>query len=393
MERLQRVSGTVPMNDFNKQSSVRGSASSTDASTNGEEGGSSVNDPASPLSRSSALAGVALLSSPGGYGSSNTNPFDVEPEQLTQPSCSPSIFLSRSRQTPGSRRSFRWSIDQMAGLWPVNIEEEEPSIPPPARSDALYEEQSQQAIELFFSRHEIVPSPWEPQSRMKSAFVASKEWSSILDGNNTLSEREPQTSTAWSQTTLSIPPDVDLSSLLGDYFTFHAAQDKQTASQANNSRDSLRRKLFCNAVEGKVNYPERRESQRLSVLMDGPVRRQSSTPVHMALCSSPIGGGGLRARCSQGSSPEGEGMQLSPICRQSRTRPLLGTPQQQRNLKLPEPEESLPSTDEDDRSDHTDESVATNGGAGDMSVLTAGDRSDCMQLSPSSSGSRQREAL
>ncbi|KAH7971132.1 hypothetical protein HPB49_019270 [Dermacentor silvarum] len=258
------------------------------------------------------------------------------------------------------------------------------------RSDALYEEQSQQAIELFFSRHEIVPSPWEPQSRMKSAFVASK---AILDGNNTLSEREPQTSTVWSQTTLSIPPDVDLSSLLGDYFTFHAAQDKQTASQANNSRDSLRRKLFCNAVEGKVNYPERRESQRLSVLMDGPVRRQSSTPVHMALCSSPIGGGGLRARCSQGSSPEGEGMQLSPICRQSRIRPLLGTPQQKRNLKLPEPEESLPSTDEDDRSDHTDESVATNGGAGDMSVLTAGDRSDCMQLSPSSSGSRQREAL
>ncbi|XP_075529302.1 protein aurora borealis-like [Dermacentor variabilis] len=392
------------MNDF-KQSSVRGSTSSTDACTRGEDGGSSVNGPTSPLSRSSALAGVALLATPGDNASSNTNPFDVEPEQLTQPSCSPSMFLSRSRQTPGSRRSFRWSIEQMAGLWPVNIEEEEPSFPQTARSDALYEEQSQQAIELFFSRHEIVPSPWEAPSRMRSAFVASK---GLLDGNNTLSGREPQSSSAWSQTTLSIPPDADLSSLLGEYFTFHAAQDKQTASQANNSRDSLRRKLFCNAVEGKVNYPEsakqscqvaerqglvKRESQRLSVLMDGPIRRQSSTPVHMALCSSPIGGGGLRARCSQGSSPEGEGMQLSPICRQARTKPLLGTPQQQRNLKIREPEESLPSTDEDDRSDHTDESVATSGGAGDMSVLTAGDRSDFMQLSPSSNGSRQREPL
>lgn len=367
---------------------MRGSTSSSDVGASGEERGASVTGPSTPLSRSTALASMALLATPSGSGSI-TNPFDVEPEQLTQPSCSPSMFMSRSRQTPGSRRSFRWSIEQMANLWPVNIEEEqELSLLQPARSDALYEEQSQQAIELFFSRHEIVPSPWEAPSKTKSAFVASK---GLVNGNHTLSERQCHTSTAWSQTTLSIPPDADLSSLLGDYFTFHAAQDQQATSHVNHSRDSLRRKLFCNAVEAKTRTPDRCEGERLSVFTDGPLRKLSSTPVHMALCSSPIGGGGIRPRCSQGSSPEGEGMLLSPICRQARTR--LGAPQQQCNLKLPEPDESPPSTDEDDCSDRTGESVATSGGAGDMSVLTAADRSDCMQLSPCSNGSRQREPL
>ncbi|KAH7987126.1 hypothetical protein HPB52_024348 [Rhipicephalus sanguineus] len=153
---------------------------------------------------------------------------------------------------------------------------------------------------------------------------------------------------------------------------FQSAQDKQAAHQVNHSRDSLRRKLFCNTVEAKTRTPERRESERLSLLMDGPLRRQSSTPVHPGL------------------EPGGEGMQLSPICRQAYTRPLLGTPRQQRTLKLSEPGESPPSTDEDDR---TDESVVTNGGAGDMSVVTAADRSDCMQLSPCASGSKQPEPL
>ncbi|KAL3225619.1 hypothetical protein MRX96_025726, partial [Rhipicephalus microplus] len=320
-----------------------GSASS---STSAEDTAASLNNlPGSPLSGSSALAGVTPSAC---RSSSIANPFDVEPEQLTQPSCSPSMFLSRSRQTPGSRRSFRWSIEQMAGLWPANIEEEqEPSLLQPARSDALYEEQSQQAIELFFSRHEIVPSPWEAPSKTKSVSAASK---GLGCGDPSLMKQCPL-----------------MSSVLGDYFKFHAAQDKQTTSQVNHSRDSLRRKLFCNTVEAKMHTPERHESERLSLLMDGSSRRLSSTSVHMALCSSPIGGG-----------------------RRHTTPPLLGSPQQQQNMKLSDPGESPPFTDEDD---HTDESVATSGGAGDMSVVTAADRSDCMQLSPCASGQRQAEPL
>ncbi|XP_077500714.1 protein aurora borealis-like isoform X1 [Amblyomma americanum] len=336
------------------------------------------------MGRSSAMASVALLSTPGGSSGSSTNPFDVEPEQLTQPSCSPSMFLSRSRRTPGSRRSFRWSIEQLAGLFPANIDEREPSIPQPTRSDALYEEQSQQAIEMFFSRHEIVPSPWEPTGKVKGHLLNSN---GLHDGNHTLYEEEPEKVSVWSQTTLSIPPDADLGSLLGEYFTFDAAQDKQVAvpSRGNTSRDSLRRKLFCNAMEGRMQTPERRESQRLSVLVEG----QNLSPVHMALCSSPIGG---HTRCSQGSSPDGECMQLSPICRQARTRPLPPvTPQQQRSMQLSEIRESSLSTDEDDPSDSANESLAT--GAGDVSVLTAGDRSDCMQLSPCANGLRQHEPL
>lgn len=296
-------------------------------------------------------------------GDSTGNPFDVEPEQLTQPSFSPSVFVSRSRRTPGSSRSFRWSIEQMAGLWPANIDEHDPSLPQHARSDALYEEQSQQAIEVFFSRHEIVPSPWEPHARLSIR-------PSVMS-NATHSPRESNTSTVWSQTTLSIPPDADLSAPLGDYFTFHAPQDKQGRPSAANT--SLRRKLFCNAVEGRARTPERRDSeQRLSLFLDSAMG--SSTPIHRrALCSSPIG----PTRCSQGSSPDGEGMQLSPICRHTRPIARSDTPQQ-RSMKL---SDSPPSSG--DRSE--EESLTTSGGGSDASVLTAPDRSEAMLISPNAS--------
>lgn len=320
----------------------------------------------SPVSsRSSAKA---LPTTPGGrsgMGDSTGNPFDVEPEQLTQPSCSPSVFVTRSRRTPGSSRSFRWSIEQMAGLWPANIDEHDPSLPQHARSDALYEEQSQQAIEVFFSRHEIVPSPWEPHARL------SIRPTGVSKGAQ--SPRESTTASVWSQTTLSIPPDADLSASLGDYYTFHVAQDKQTRpSGANTSRDSLRRKLFCNAVEARARTPERQDSeQRLSLFLDSAMG--SSTPIHRALCSSPIG----PTRCSQGSSPDGEGMQLSPICRQARPRAPLDTPQQ-RSMRLPDSPRSA--------SDRTEEeSLMTSRGSSDTSVLTAPDRSEAMLLSPGAS--------
>ncbi|XP_077551790.1 protein aurora borealis-like [Haemaphysalis longicornis] len=327
-------------------------------------GASELDSPVS--SRSHAKT---LQSTPGrgrsGMGDSTGNPFDVEPEQLTQPSFSPSVFVSRSRRTPGSGRSFRWSIEQMADLWPANIDEHEPSLAQPARSDALYEEQSQQAIEVFFSRHEIVPSPWEPHARLSIRPPGMS--------NTPQSPREPETSTAWSQTTLSIPPDADLSALLGDYYTFHGPQDKQQA-RPNAANTSLRRKLFCTAVEGRARTPERRDSeQRLSLFLDGATG--SLTPIHRALCSSPIG----PTRCSQGSSPEGEGgMQLSPICRHARPIARSDTPQQ-KNLRLPDSPVSA-----GDRTE--EESLTTSGGDGsDASVLTAPDCSEAMLVSPNAS--------
>ncbi|KAG0427430.1 hypothetical protein HPB47_025520 [Ixodes persulcatus] len=259
-------------------------------------------------------------------------PFDVEPTQLTLPSCSPSMFVSMTQASPGHKQPFRWSIDQMALLWPANIDEEsshqhreqatrqvENAGQPTSsgKNDELYEERSQQAIEAFFSRHDIVPSPWEPQDR------------------RTRLTRRLQDS-VWSQTELSIPPDADITTALAQYFTFDRSQEHQTdlncpASNPNSTRDSMRRKLFCNAVENRARTPERTSSQNMSVC-SSPIPLADDkldpciTPVLLNMCSSPIG----RVRCSEGSTPDSEGMQLSPICRQRSVRNP-GTPLQ-RNL-------------------------------------------------------------
>lgn len=109
----------------------------------------------------------SILSTPRGRGWERSNPFDTEPEQLTLPSCSPSMFVSMCKPGSGSRGSFRWSIEQMAVLCPANIDEE-PNQHCEIRDDHLYEEKSQRAIETFFSRRDIVPSPWDPPGQTLS---------------------------------------------------------------------------------------------------------------------------------------------------------------------------------------------------------------------------------
>ncbi|KAH7980519.1 hypothetical protein HPB49_016871 [Dermacentor silvarum] len=135
------------MTDF-RQSFVRSSTRSIDADVYGKDGGCSLNGPASSLSRSSASAEVAQLTTPRGHRRSTTNSFDVQPEQLTQPFCSPFMLQSRIRQTTESRRSIRWPIQQMAGLWPAKISQQEPSLPQPARSNALYGTAGHRAVLL-----------------------------------------------------------------------------------------------------------------------------------------------------------------------------------------------------------------------------------------------------
>ncbi|KAM7287102.1 protein aurora borealis [Ixodes scapularis] len=266
-------------------------------------------------------------------------PFDVEPAQLTLPSCSPSMFVSMTQASPGHKQPFRWSIDQMAVLWPANIDEESSHIhrEQATRNDELYEEKSQQAIEAFFSRHDIVPSPWEPQDRRTRLTRRLQDSGSgeRFSLPPTVEERRRH-KTVWSQTDLSIPPDADITAALAQYFTFDRSQEHQTdlncpASNPNSTRDSMRRKLFCNAVENRARTPERTGSQNMSVC-SSPIPLAEDkldpciTPVLLNMCSSPIG----RVRCSEGSTPDSEGMQLSPICRQRSVRNP-GTPLQ-RNL-------------------------------------------------------------
>ncbi|KAL1485566.1 hypothetical protein MTO96_047292 [Rhipicephalus appendiculatus] len=133
------------------------------------------------------------------------------------------MFPLISPESPASSRSFRRSIEQAAYPFPVNIDEKEPSPLQPEDSYDPFEEQSQQAIDLF-SSHDIVPSPSEPPSRVRTLAVET-----IGENSGVQPGRELPTATVWSQTTLSVPPEVDLSTVLGDYCTFNAAQ-KQASS-------------------------------------------------------------------------------------------------------------------------------------------------------------------
>ncbi|KAH7952645.1 hypothetical protein HPB51_028192 [Rhipicephalus microplus] len=93
----------------------------------------------------------------------------------------------------------------MAELFPVNIDEEELNSVQPEESYDPFEEQLQQAIDLFFSSPQIVPSPSEPLLRGWSATRA-------VVGENTgmKTGRELHRATVWSRATPSELPEVDL---------------------------------------------------------------------------------------------------------------------------------------------------------------------------------------
>ncbi|KAI7811088.1 protein aurora borealis isoform X2 [Triplophysa rosa] len=154
---------------------------------------------------------------------------------------SPSVFKS-SRSVLTTPAKFKWSIDEMANLLPVEIDPEDihrqAVFLSQARADAEIEEKRQNAIDQFFTKGAIVPSPWGPLAAKQSVKVPYQK--SSLSPPVT-EENSPKKMNVICQTGLSLPVDFNLEKVLGDYYR---TEELTEQVQESLSSSSLRRKLF-----------------------------------------------------------------------------------------------------------------------------------------------------
>ncbi|GAB1299141.1 Protein aurora borealis [Apodemus speciosus] len=164
------------------------------------------------------------------------NPFESPSDYSNlheQTLASPSVFKSTKLPTP---REFRWSIDQLAVINPVEIDPEEihrqASYLSLSRIDKDVEDKRQKAIEEFFTKD------LHPSKCLNS------------NGDSPVGKKPspPQKCNAACQTLLSLPVEFNLEAILGDYFR---AGDSVDQSPGNLSSSSLRRKLFLD-VNGSI---------------------------------------------------------------------------------------------------------------------------------------------
>ncbi|XP_034041545.1 protein aurora borealis [Thalassophryne amazonica] len=233
------------------------------------------------------------------------NPFESPNDyhQLREPLVpSPSVFKSKPcKATPPK---FNWSIDEMASLLPVDIDPEEiqrqnfylsQSI-----ADSDIEEKRQDAIEEFFTKGAIVPSPWVATDiRKASQIYRTSSMSPVI-------VEEPEKCSVACQTALSLPFGFDLEKLLGEHYHYEEAGD---AVQDSLSTSSLRRKLFLDGqssisdcsnppspekshfrapLDGKRTVAQSSEGQVVSSSFSSPLSCQVPTPSTGQFSSSPI---------------------------------------------------------------------------------------------------------
>ncbi|XP_076162836.1 aurora kinase A activator-like protein bora [Ptiloglossa arizonensis] len=212
------------------------------------------------------------------------NPFESDlTNRLHLSVISPTVFnkVSRSSQQPPE---FEWSVDELALIQPAKIEEF------PMQQihcvDPETETKAQAAIDRFFKENQIIPSPWE--MKRKDNLINMK----VETPKRSLSDLKLESSKlkkdGWSQTVLSLPPELplDVAEALKPYFTFTQEQNIES-DDANSSNNSLRRKLFFNHDDCMQNEEE--TSVYLSpVKMNGSLMSSSPPQSGMLVHGSPL---------------------------------------------------------------------------------------------------------
>ncbi|NXD08293.1 BORA protein, partial [Nothocercus nigrocapillus] len=222
------------------------------------------------------------------------NPFESPSDYYTlqeQIVSSPSVFKStKSSSTPGK---FRWSIDQLALINPVEIDSEDvrrqAMYLSHARIDKEMEDRRQKAIEevmlsfcfITFSvlfNIEYSKSYWSFNFKLltvcKSYFLTLP-----LASDSALAVEESRTLTFSSHLeTTSFPPNM----LLGEYFRTDEFADQ---SQENLSSSSLRRKLF---LEENGNVSECLSPSLQSPCSSQPLGVLCSIDISPVRCRSPL---------------------------------------------------------------------------------------------------------
>ncbi|XP_077103011.1 protein aurora borealis [Siphateles boraxobius] len=257
---------------------------------------------------------------------------------------SPSVFKS-SRSSSATPAKFKWSIDEMANLLPVEIDPEDihrqAVFLSQARADSEIEAKRQHAIEQFFIKGAIVPSPWGPLTAKQS--VKPPHQKSPLSPLVAEEAPPPKKINAICQTVLSLPVDFNLEKVLGDYYK---TEELTEQVQESLSSSSLRRKLFLDGHDSgsessTPSSPDRNahnippsSREMMSSVIVSPLQCgiPTGTPLSGQFSSSPIRGqcrayslGSITSPMfSERSSPAFKSPILSPIRLQHSVTPVSG---------------------------------------------------------------------
>ena len=197
---------------------------------------------------------------------SKINPFDSCAETFMIPAVSPSLFKEVVSPSKQVEKEFKWSIEQMSLLNPAPIEEQSMYHAYESPHDPEYEKKVQQAIDTFFDRPSILPSPWTNSSVKSSTQeikscqfkrsvntpcgstprIVSSARSRVLSGPPKTHPNgdRPSSCTVGSQTELCLPPILPdaLEKALAPYF--HPSESGSLYSSSYGNASLCRRLLF-----------------------------------------------------------------------------------------------------------------------------------------------------